>query len=354
MELLLSIVGVSSLIICGFDIWLYFYEWQARIHIGKWPDIHLWQKAIENKTRQWLSHTPRMPKLDNERLILIDIIRGKYWSGAVQSWQIAGLVLGLSKQDAEIYIKGEAKFDKARLCADYAFLAYALIVKGLLSDKDMIIMDDFFAKYVTENKTIPYREEYNAFHYVDTLGLACPYLYYRGHYTLVNTMFDEMEEVSLDKILPPHAYNVSTKKPLGLYDWSRGIGWYIISLIFTNDKGERNDKIVSLAEYLMPFEKEEGGFGWMIMDNGANYESSGTAIIGLLYINAFHITKEKKYKEIAIRVEKSLMRATRRTGSIDYAQGDTKGLGRYSTRFSVMPFAQGMTLLFCKELNNIR
>ena len=37
--------------------------------------------------------------------------------------------------------------------------------------------------------------------------------------------------------------------------------------------------------------------------------------------------------------------------NVDYAQGDTKGIGFYSRTFSIMPFAQGMTLYLSKKIN---
>lgn len=39
------------------------------------------------------------------------------------------------------------------------------------------------------------------------------------------------------------------------------------------------------------------------------------------------------------------MASTQRNGAIDYSQGDTKGIGMYSTVFSIMPFIQGLTYL---------
>ena len=53
----------------------------------------------------------------------------------------------------------------------------------------------------------------------------------------------------------------------------------------------------------------------------------------------------------AIKIEKALMKATRRDGTIDFAQGDTKGIGSYSQIFDRMPFAQGMGLYLSKTLD---
>lgn len=36
------------------------------------------------------------------------------------------------------------------------------------------------------------------------------------------------------------------------------------------------------------------------------------------------------------------MRNTRRSGEIDFSQGDTKGIGIYSQTYNIMPFTQGI------------
>ena len=57
--------------------------------------------------------------------------------------------------------------------------------------------------------------------------------------------------------------------------------------------------------------------------------------------------------EAATKAEKALMSMTRRNGLVDFAQGDTKGMGLYSDYFSTMPFVQGMTLYLSKRLDDL-
>src|SRR5690606_18647336 len=57
---------------------------------------------------EWLKKTPVIKLTDNSRLIVIDILRGNYKRNAIQSWQEASLVLGLSA----VYSKtGDAKLE---------------------------------------------------------------------------------------------------------------------------------------------------------------------------------------------------------------------------------------------------
>ena len=47
------------------------------------------------------------------------------------------------------------------------------------------------------------------------------------------------------------------------------------------------------------------------------------------------------------------MSVTRRNGEIDFSQGDTKGIGLYSTTYDIMPFTQGMALRAISILNKL-
>ena len=57
------------------------------------------------------------------------------------------------------------------------------------------------------------------------------------------------------------------------------------------------------------------------------------------------ITGEEKYIIAAKRTIEALMSVTQRNGAIDFCQGDTKGVALYSTRLTVMPFIQGLSVL---------
>ena len=55
------------------------------------------------------------------------------------------------------------------------------------------------------------------------------------------------------------------------------------------------------------------------------------------------------YLDAARKGRDYLMTVTRRNGIVDFSQGDTKGIGYYSTRYEHMPFTQGITLLLALE-----
>lgn len=164
--------------------------------------------------------------------------------------------------------------------------------------------------------------------------------------------------------LPPHAYNLATHSPLGVYDWGRGTGWYILALTEClrqaghDDRGLCGDMadtlrrlILDLAPRLAALQRADGGFATFICNpGGGGAESSATALCGLLFESAFAVGGDSGYADAAARCRSRLMASTRRDGALDFCQGDTMGIGYYSHEFNIMPFAQGMALALSSQL----
>ena len=150
--------------------------------------------------------------------------------------------------------------------------------------------------------------------------------------------------IAYGRSIPPHAYDLASHKPLGVFDWARGWGWYVLGLIETADLPGNKKRILNLSNHLLPFQKADGGFSCLVFNPNERFESSGSALFGLLFVHAYRVSGDERYLNAAIKIEKALMKATRRDGTIDFAQGDTKGIGSYSQIFDRMSFAQGMGL----------
>lgn len=107
------------------------------MHIGRWNNRKEWQFAMKQKAQKWLEHTPTVKIKDSKRLILWDIICKKYQSNAIQSWQIAGLLLGTEPQKTDIYDRLNKKLsDQAIIYPDQILLAYALKKRKALSGEN--------------------------------------------------------------------------------------------------------------------------------------------------------------------------------------------------------------------------
>ena len=99
----MSIIGIITLVFLLADAWLELGVWLSRIHFGRWSDRGEWQRALERKARDYLKHSPTVRKTEQTRLVLIDMLQGNFRSKAIQSWQDAGLILGLDEKDAVGY-----------------------------------------------------------------------------------------------------------------------------------------------------------------------------------------------------------------------------------------------------------
>lgn len=351
MSVILIIIGVVALCVFLTDLWLIFDTWQKRIHIGKYTDRTEWQIKLQHKAKEWINKSPTIRIDDQERFILWDIIRGRYRSATIQSWQDAGLLMGLSKEDALFYMhKHPNIFNVENMDIDVALLAHALKKKEILNKEDEDKVKSLFVPY-NENGTVPYRNNIKNIRFVDTIGLACPFLNDIGCVNLVKRQIDEYDSLLLKGVFPCHAFDIFRKLPLGVYDWSRGIGWYIIGLTECISIDENKDRIIKLAYKMLPFQREDGGFNCMIFNSHERFESSGSCLAGILFINAYNLTSDSRFLRAAFEVEKSLMKNTRRDGAIDFAQGDTKGIGFYSNQFGIMPFVQGMGIYLSKKLD---
>ena len=349
---ILAIIGFVSLLFLSIDVFILFNEWQQRIRIGRWSNRKEWQQAVERKTKDWLRHTPTVKITDQSRLILWDILRGNYRSKQIQSWQDAGLLLGLDKEEAENYVKTHPHlFKGVTLEVDQVLLAYALKKHQVLTIAQEGTITAFFQTYLNNEGTVPYRKQLPHVRFVDTIGMIVPFLHACGYTSLATRQMDEFDKVLLKDVFPPHAFHQESYTPMGIYDWSRGLGWYILGLIEADTLKGNKERILKLASSLLSFQRKDGGFNCMFFNNQERFESSGTALIGLLFIKAYQLTHDNTYLVAARMTERALMKATRRNGVVDYGQGDTKGIGFYSRTFTAMPFAQGVTLYFSKQLD---
>lgn len=349
---ILSTIGIIGLCLLAVDIVLSLNRWQSRIHIGRWDDRKAWQQALEKKAMKWIRHNPTVKITDESRLILWDMLRGAYHSRIIQSWQDAGLLFALDEEAAKAYVRDHpALFTEEMLEIDSALLAYILKKKNALPADAEQQFKEIITEYAQNKKTIPYRRNLPDIRFVDTIGLICPFLSICGLKDLACRQIEDYDKVLLKGVFPPHAYDTKTEKPMGVFDWSRGLGWYILGITETDSLPGNRERILRLSENLLPLQREDGGFNCMAFNKKERFESSGTALIGLLFVKAYRLSNDLRYLNAALSAEKALMKATRRDGTVDYAQGDTKGIGFYSRTFDRMPFAQGMSLYLSKRID---
>lgn len=384
---ILSVLLLLALAVVCVDAWRFAGTLAGRFHIGRWEDRHAWQEALARTAVSWTRRMPAIPKRDQGRRILWEMVRGAYADAAIQGWQAAGLFLGLHayaedrndgvlkeklSRDLEehalvksfLAVPVPERWEVDRLLLDYAVLEAGGRRAEQVAEASAALLESLR----TETGTLAYRRRQPGVRYVDTIGLACPLAAAcaartgNGEYwDLAVKQVEEYDAALLPhSSFPAHGFEMERGYPLGLYDWSRGIGWYALGLCELYRQLSRHGRpeadrmarrILALAEELLPLQKKNGGFGWMVARPESVFESSGTALMGLLMLTAFRVSGEKRFLDAAFRVEKALMGVTRRSGVLDMCQGDTKGIGMYSDVWNLMPFAQGMALRLSVELN---
>jgi unsaturated rhamnogalacturonyl hydrolase len=378
-----QVLGISIVIIVAIIVILDFFpiikEWCLRIHIGRYEDKKKWSEAILNKGSKWMVKTPTIKVTDNNRLVIIDQIRGNYRNKTIQQWQEASLILGLSellkynpektevKQKIKGYLQknfsedGQWKIKPQHI--DSAILAYALMkLEDKTNDRYKKAMDYMWRViqgHIGSDGTVQYRKFMSCYRYVDTIGFICPFLILYGiRYKkpecidLAVKQIKEFEKYGMlnNQFIPSHVYKVENKVPMGIYGWGRGLGWYAIGLIDSWNElpsGDHNKKILeeSIVKYAtssLGFQQQNGSWNWTVTREESRADSSATATLCWFMLNASQISSiSNDCLKSAEKAMDYLMKVTRRSGEIDFSQGDTKDIGVYSKHFSIMPFTQG-------------
>jgi len=383
--LFIQIVGLILIIlfflIILIDVVPLLKDWVNRIHIGRYNDRQLWNQSITNKGVKWLNKTPKIKVTDNTRLVFIDMLKGNYTKNAIQHWQEAALLLGLTaylkNKDDEVVQKEIMKFLESKFDhngqwlnkpqhVDGAILAYAIMKLDFI-EKDTYrnALDytwELIKEHIGEDGTVGYRKSMQSYRYVDTIGFICPFLIAYG----VRYKKDECIDLAVkqiktyeqygmldNKFIPSHAYKLENEVPLGLYGWGRGLGWYAIGLIDSWGELPNNNKhkivleesVKNFAKAARSFQQENGSWNWTVTRKESRPDSSTTATLGWFMLNAARI--EEISKECLASTEEALsylMKVTRRSGTVDFSQGDTKDIGVYSMLFNILPFTQGFSI----------
>ncbi|UOY92704.1 glycoside hydrolase family 88 protein [Ectobacillus sp. JY-23] len=384
-----SIVLITVCIIFIIDVVSKLKDWFSRIHIGRYENTSTWEKKMIEQGSKWLLRTPKIPVTDNTRLIVIDMLKGNYTKAAIQHWQEAALLLGLGEyvkthQDAkhkyiiESYLNKTFTTDgnwvKEPVYVDGAILAYAVMKLDFLdTNKYKKAFDatwEMIQKHIGEDNTVAYRTFMKDYRYVDTIGFICPFLIRYGLaynkpecVALAVKQIREYNSFGMHPNLhiPSHAYHIKNEAPLGLYGWGRGLGWYAIGLADAwkelphdhMDKAELKTYVRGFAKAALRWQQTHGGWNWTVTRSESVTDSSATATL------AWFLLAASELKDISVECLQGynkaihyLMSVTRKSGAVDFSQGDTKDIGVYSTLFSILPFAQGFCIRAVSAMEN--
>ena len=249
----IDVYAAALTVFFGYDAATALYEKKKHSTMGRLEDPKAHAQAVAGICRKWAVKTPVLRIRKPCRYLLIDRIRGRYGKTMVQSWQRAGCILGLldaggrENEDAAeramsacLKENGTWSFPVNRI--DYAMLAYAVLraernparIKPAMDAMLNCLNDNLCADGMLSysvGKTGRKR-------FVDTLGLACPFLARYGrvygkpeYMTLAVHELGTYRERGLVQGLPMHCYDAESGTQFANYlapDPDYG-GCYIIS-----------------------------------------------------------------------------------------------------------------------------
>lgn len=370
--ILLFVLGLVAAV----DLFPQFKTWQSRIGIGRFSSDSVWHERLLATSKRWLKKTPVIKLTDNSRLIIIDIIRGNYKRNAIQYWQQAALLLGLTQVQRRSgrELPEIADFIRAAVPGgqwkqmpsevDGAILAYAILEASPDPLTVKPAMDDMYRLILSlqgPDGTIAYRKHSGHLRYVDTIGFICPFLTLYGltyhvpdAVALAIRQIDTFNRFGMlgDSFVPCHTYRTDSGLGVGLYGWGRGLGWYAIGLIDTwnilpedhPQKAHLQQSVVRFADAALSFQKPNGSWGWLVTSPSSRSDSSATATLAYFLALAGSIAELASGVTSAEKALQYLKSVTRRSGAIDFSQGDTKAIGVHSMEFDILPFTQGFAL----------
>lgn len=379
--LIFSLIILGGLVVLIVDWIPLLKDWVGRIGIGKVQSQSEWDQKVLNQGLKWLNYTPKMKITDQTRFVVLDLVKGNYTRNALQHWQEASLVLGLaeclqSSNDSTVR-EQLTKFINQKFNAmgqwkvppqhvDSAILAYALMKLDFISiDTYKPALDTIWTliqEHIGTDGLVSYRKSMKNYRYVDTIGFICPFLVaYGTRYKkseCVDLAFKQIQQYNrlgmlLEPFIPFHAYDCETQVPLGLVGWGRGLGWYGMGLVDTwSELPETNPYKIELeknvrkfAQSVLRLQQTNGNWNWSVTRQEATPDSSTTASLAWVLFKASLIQDlSNECLEAGNKALNYLKTVTRRDGSVDFSQGDTKDLGVYSHLFNILPFTQGLSI----------
>lgn len=385
MAVLIIIFLVIVLVILGFDYLDVLLNWFGRIKIGSISNKDEWESATGKIIVKWLeSGTPGLPVNENQKFKLISLIRKGKSVESTAYWQDAAALKAASAVDdceegvfslLDRYIDTDSgKWIVPPKRIDSAMLAYEMLCCEVIDNSAirpaMDYVAEFLYKLAEENGTVPYNTAVKDVRFVDTVGMICPFLikyavvYNKPEYVdIALAQIKEYRKYGFDKDtrIPFHCFNVRSKAPLGICGWGRGCAWWALgitdSLKTLMDVKTYNIEKVMLLKYCIEFlssvkayQRSDGAFERMLFTTSLEDSSAG-AMLAYCFAVLHDITENDEYKSVCVRVLEHLKTCTRRNGVIDYAQGDTMGIGFYSDSLRVVPAAQGFAVAAIREID---
>lgn len=197
-----------------------------------------------------------------------------------------------------------------------------------------------------------------SFIFVDTIGLACPFLYRYGE------IFDRQayRELALRQIvnflsygmdgatgLPYHGYDAADSCKYGIIGWGRAVGWLFRGMMgcMTSDYGRERlgASCVSLMDAALGFQRQDGCFSWQLqaMEGPADTSATGMICAALKQGISLGVFAGEKYENALLAGRRALERSVR-DGAVIQCSGECEGFSRYPQCYGAWPWSLGPAL----------
>lgn len=203
----------------------------------------------------------------------------------------------------------------------------------------------------------------NGYIFVDSIGLACPFLYRYG--ALYNKA--DAIELAVKQILnflaygmdgstglPYHGYVLQTACKYGIIGWGRAVGWLLRGMtgcMITEYGRERlRDSYVGLMDTVLAYQRKDGYFSWQLQaaDGPADTSATGMICVALKQGADLGILADSKYGQ-ALQAGINAIEKSTRGGKVYDCSGECEGFGQYPQRYGAYPWALGPALMLLEK-----
>ena len=235
---------------------------------------------------------------------------------------------------------------------DQDMLSYTMAVEGMAKRARGHAVD--------ETGSFPYRERNGSkLVLVDTIGLACPFLYRYGQ----DPEKEYAMEVAVKQIvnflaygmdaatgLPYHGYVVADACKYGIIGWGRGVGWLLrgmtgcMTTLYGAEK--LSDSFKDLADTVLGYQRRDGYFSWQLqaMDGPADTSATGLICVALKKGMEFGMLEGEQY-ELALLAGQEAIDRSIKNGRVYDCSGECEGPGQYPQRYDAYPWSLGPALM---------
>lgn len=213
---------------------------------------------------------------------------------------------------------------------------------------------DYLKQETNEEGIIMYRKN-EGFHYVDVLGMICPFLYLYAHTFQKNDLVSlankqllfYLENGMSSSGLPFHAIELSNNMPLGSSNWGRGLGWFLLGLsssiaytsINNNPEHERFEEKMKAIKSILDKTKHQHFWGQFI---GVSKKWSVDTSVSCMILYSLQVSG---YQNGDLSDFYSFIKSkTSKDGLVDFTSGDTEDINVYSREFGNSELTQGLLL----------